>query len=62
MTKTRKQKIIEDYAHDYRDMKMSENDLADLLEATINAYECNHQCTSSCRREGCNCNCGKYHL
>lgn len=23
---------------------------------------CNHECTSNCRREGCNCNCGEYHL
>ena len=22
---------------------------------------CNHQCTSNCRREGCNCLCGEYH-
>jgi hypothetical protein len=23
--------------------------------------DCNHQCTSNCRREGCNCLCGEYH-
>ena len=22
---------------------------------------CDHQCTSNCRREGCNCLCGEYH-
>ena len=22
---------------------------------------CEHMCTSNCRREGCNCNCGEYH-
>jgi hypothetical protein len=22
---------------------------------------CFHQCTSKCRREGCNCECGEYH-
>jgi hypothetical protein len=22
---------------------------------------CNHQCTSNCRRNGCNCFCGEYH-
>ncbi len=24
--------------------------------------ECNHVCTSDCRREGCNCNCGEFHI
>ena len=23
--------------------------------------ECEHDCTSNCRREGCNCECGEYH-
>jgi hypothetical protein len=23
--------------------------------------DCEHQCTSKCRREGCNCECGEYH-
>jgi hypothetical protein len=23
--------------------------------------ECTHSCTSNCRREGCNCECGEYH-
>ena len=23
---------------------------------------CNHQCTSDCRKEGCNCECGEYHI
>lgn len=23
--------------------------------------ECEHMCTSNCRREGCNCNCGNSH-
>ena len=22
---------------------------------------CNHECTSNCRRSGCNCQCGEYH-
>lgn len=22
---------------------------------------CDHICTSNCRREGCNCDCGEYH-
>lgn len=23
--------------------------------------KCDHVCTSNCRREGCNCQCGEYH-
>lgn len=23
---------------------------------------CDHDCTSNCRREGCNCDCGEYHV
>ena len=23
--------------------------------------ECTHQCSSNCRRVGCNCECGEYH-
>ena len=23
---------------------------------------CDHQCSGNCRRNGCNCNCGEYHL
>lgn len=23
--------------------------------------DCDHMCTSNCRREGCNCNCGEFH-
>lgn len=26
-----------------------------------NTY-CGHQCTSDCRREGCHCVCGEFHL
>lgn len=24
--------------------------------------DCEHECTSSCRREGCNCKCGNTHI
>lgn len=23
---------------------------------------CNHECTANCRRVGCNCNCGEFHV
>ncbi len=57
-----KAKTIEFYAHDYRDMKMGEKDLKDMLEDFVEALECTHQCSSNCRREGCNCECGEYHF
>ena len=27
----------------------------------LNIAYCDHLCTSNCRREGCNCECGEYH-
>ena len=62
MLNKRTQKIIDFYAHDYRDMKMPEDDLKDLFGAIIEAIECNHECSGNCRREGCNCVCGEYHF
>ena len=31
------------------------------LTATEDTSECNHMCSSNCRKEGCNCECGNYH-
>ncbi len=59
--KTREDKIAEDFAHDFRDMKMSELELLDVLNSVIECVQCEHQCTSNCRREGCNCACGEFH-
>ncbi len=56
------QKTIEFYSHDYRDMSMSQDELKDLLEGFIETLFCEHQCTSNCRREGCNCACGNTHF
>ena len=50
------------YAHDYRDMAMSEDSLTDMLEGFAEALQCDHQCSPNCRREGCNCACGEYHF
>ena len=58
----RTQKIVDFYAHDYRDMKQSEADLKDIFESFVEALECDHECSSNCRREGCNCNCGEWHF
>ena len=62
MIKERTQKIIDFYSHDYRDMKMAEGDLKDVFNAIVETMECEHNCRSDCRREGCNCVCGEYHL
>ena len=24
--------------------------------------QCDHQCSSNCRRNGCNCDCGEWHM
>ena len=62
MKKEHKQKTIGFYAHDYRNIAMSEVDLTDMLEGFVESLECDHQCTSNCRKEGCNCDCGEYHF
>lgn len=60
--KSHEYKTLEFYAHDYRDMAMSEDDLMQMLESFAEALTCDHVCSSSCRREGCNCKCGEYHF
>lgn len=59
---TRQERIINFYAHDYRDMAQSEDDLKDFLEGFLETLDCEHTCTSNCRREGCECSCGNNHL
>ena len=58
----RQKKIISFYAHDYRDMRMSQSDLEDMLEGVIDCLQCSHLCTSNCRRVGCKCSCGEFHF
>jgi len=55
-------KTIEFYAKDYRDMAMKEDDLKDMLEGFVESLMCDHQCTSNCRKNGCNCGCGEFHF
>lgn len=60
----------------YKEWKQTENlaDWADIyryiyedsvneeeLEALGLGKDCDHECTSQCRREGCNCDCGPNH-
>jgi len=59
---TREKVIIGFYAHDYRGMKLSEDDLEDLLEEFMRVIKCDHICSGNCRREGCNCDCGEFHF
>jgi hypothetical protein len=56
------QKTLRFYAHDYRDMEMDEETLSGMLEQFAEALNCKHECSSDCRRSGCNCNCGEYHF
>lgn len=56
------QKTIKYYSHDYRDMAMSQDNLKDMLVGFIESLECSHSCTSNCRKEGCNCDCGEFHF
>ena len=58
----RTEKIIDLYAHDYRNMTMSQVDLKEMLQALENTLNCEHECTSECRRSGCNCDCGEFHI
>ena len=60
--KKRIENIIKFHAHDYRDMKQSEDDLVDFLTMFLEAVNCDHDCTSNCRSEGCDCACGNYHF
>ena len=62
MKKEHINKVIQWYSHDYRDMAMSEDDLMDMLEGFAEALNCKHECSSDCRKSGCNCACGEYHF
>jgi hypothetical protein len=37
-------------------------DIRTILEYIEPLDKCEHQCTSNCRREGCNCECGEFHI
>ena len=60
--KSHEYKTLEFYAHDYRHMAMSEDDLMGMLESFAEALNCTHECSSNCRRNGCNCQCGEFHF
>lgn len=60
--KSHKYKTLEFYAHNYRDITMSENDLMDMLESFAKALNCEHECSSNCRKVGCNCACYEFHF
>lgn len=62
MEKSHEQKTVEFFAHDYRDMKLNEEELYDLLTEFAESLACKHECSSNCRRGGCNCKCGEYHF
>ena len=60
--KSHEQKTVEAYAHDYEGMAMTQDELYDMLTGFAEALNCNHECKSDCRRDGCNCDCGEYHF
>jgi len=62
MKKKHREKTIEFYAHDYRGMAMSEEDLKEMLKGFVESLECDHECSSKCRKEGCKCGCGELHF
>ena len=35
---------------------------AGLIESPMEWEDCSHQCSSECRRTGCGCPCGEYHV
>ena len=58
----RTEKVIEDIANFHISEGVSVDDIKEILEAFLDALECDHDCTSNCRREGCNCACGEWHI
>lgn len=34
----------------------------DEVQQLVDIHNCEHQCTSNCRREGCKCRCGEFHV
>ena len=62
MSNEHKKKTIEFYSNDYKNIAMSEDDIKEMLEGFVESLECDHQCTSDCRKKGCNCDCGEFHF
>lgn len=42
--------------------KLQRNKKVEIAVEEDEDTECDHECTSNCRRNGCNCNCGEYHI
>ena len=63
MEKSHEYKTAEAYAHDYKNMAMSEDDLLAMLEDFAEALACEHQCGTNCGElSDCNCSCGNVHF
>jgi len=58
----REKKIINIFAHDFKDTALCEIDLANLFESFLDAINCNHQCDDNCEINGCNCDYGYRHI
>ena len=59
--KTRLEKIVEEMADNHR-VEGDTDDLIEFCDSVSEAVNCDHQCSGNCRREGCNCACGEYHI
>lgn len=58
----RTQNIIKNFADHGAGMKYTKGDLEDLLEAFVKAQNCDHDCLNTCSDDGCNCDCGEWHI
>jgi hypothetical protein len=52
-------RLVLDFVERWNKMD-KEVDVADAAE-DLQHLICEHQCSSNCRREGCNCLCGEWH-
>lgn len=60
MDQEHKNKTIEFFSHDYRNI--TEKGLSDMFNDFTESLLCEHECNSNCRKNGCNCACGNSHF
>jgi len=58
----RTQNIIKTFAVHNATMHYSEDDLKELFEDFVKAQHCDHECLNTCADDGCNCECGEWHI
>ena len=52
-----------DYEKHYQPLEEKDRPTEEELQAKVDQMiaDCGHDCTSNCRRNGCNCECGEFH-